>query len=114
RSDGTREREGSRASQYGRANKRSLPQANQGVTLKNTLKDSSKTREETMDNPQHNGQGNIRTGRISRRRFIEGGASVAALPGLGTIMEVASPRMGRAASLKTLVIVQQPGSLRTI
>jgi peptide/nickel transport system substrate-binding protein len=54
-------------------------------------------------------------GGISRRRFLEGGASLAALsPALGAILQAAALRPAEAAAMKSLVIVQQPGSLRTV
>ena len=50
-------------------------------------------------------------GQISRRRLIEAGTAAAAL---NATARLAAPRIVRAADLKTLVIVQQPGSLRTV
>jgi peptide/nickel transport system substrate-binding protein len=54
-------------------------------------------------------------GRISRRRFIKGGAAMATLPpAMAAVLNAAMSSASRAAGLKTLVIVQQPGSLRTV
>jgi peptide/nickel transport system substrate-binding protein len=52
---------------------------------------------------------------ISRRRFIESGAALATLPpALAGILEVAVSEKSNAAPAKVLVVVQQPGSLRTV
>jgi peptide/nickel transport system substrate-binding protein len=62
--------------------------------------------------------GNRRVGigrRISRRQFIESGAALATMPAaLAGLLEIAAPRSSQAASAKVLVVVQQPGSLRTV
>jgi peptide/nickel transport system substrate-binding protein len=62
--------------------------------------------------------GNRRVGigrRMSRRQFIESGAALATMPAaLAGLLEIAAPRSSQAASAKVLVVVQQPGSLRTV
>jgi peptide/nickel transport system substrate-binding protein len=54
-------------------------------------------------------------GSLSRRQFIESGAALATLPAALTVaMGGAMPTPARAARPKALIIVQQPGSLRTV
>ena len=67
-----------------------------------------------MSDTKSNGQGSLHGG-ISRRRFIESGAALVTLPPvLAAILEAATLRPSWASAVKTLVIVQQPGSLRTV
>ena len=49
---------------------------------------------------------------LSRRHFIESGAALATLPAALIASMGASP--ARAARPRALIIVQQPGSLRTV
>ncbi len=59
-------------------------------------------------------QGNLRSG-VSRRRFISSGAASATLPPAAAASLAAPTSAARAASrVKALVVVQQPGSLRTV
>jgi peptide/nickel transport system substrate-binding protein len=59
-------------------------------------------------------KGNERGG-LSRRRLIESGAALTALsPALAALLEAAASGTADAKTLKTLVIVQQTGSLRTV
>lgn len=52
---------------------------------------------------------------ISRRRFVEGGAAAAALPPLlAAALDSVAPAAAHASSVRTLVVVQQPGSLQTV
>lgn len=52
---------------------------------------------------------------ISRRHVIEGGAALAALPpAAAAVVGMAGSATVQASSVKALVIVQQPGSLRTV
>ena len=52
---------------------------------------------------------------LSRRQFIESGAAIATLPpALAAIMGATVPAPARAAMPKALVVVQQPGDLRTV
>jgi peptide/nickel transport system substrate-binding protein len=67
-----------------------------------------------MSNTKNNEPGG-RPGTISRRRFIESGAALATLPpALAAVMGATVPAPARASSVKALIIVQQPGSLRTV
>jgi peptide/nickel transport system substrate-binding protein len=67
-----------------------------------------------MNETKGNGQGSLRGG-ISRRRFIESGAALVTLPpALAAILEAVTPRTSWAAAVKTPVVVQQPGSMRTV
>jgi len=66
-----------------------------------------------MNETKGHGQGSLRGG-ISRRRFIESGAALLTLPpALAAILEAAALQPAEALP-KTLVIVQQTGSLRTV
>ena len=59
-------------------------------------------------------QRNSRTA-LSRRHFIESGAALATLPAaLTAAMGAGAPSPARAARPRALIIVQQPGSLRTV
>ena len=67
-----------------------------------------------MSNTRSHGQ-NGRRRALSRRRFIESGAALATLPpALATAMATVVTAPARAAGVKALIIVQQPGSLRTV
>jgi peptide/nickel transport system substrate-binding protein len=67
-----------------------------------------------MSNTRSHGQ-NGRRRALSRRRFIESGAALATLPpALATAMATVGTAPSRAAGVKALIIVQQPGSLRTV
>jgi peptide/nickel transport system substrate-binding protein len=67
-----------------------------------------------MSNTRDNGPG-ARPGALSRRQFIESGAALATFPPtLAAAMGTALPATARASGVKALVIVQQPGSLRTV
>jgi peptide/nickel transport system substrate-binding protein len=52
---------------------------------------------------------------VSRREFIERGAALATLsPALGGLLAAVVPQTSEAAARKVLVVVQQPGSMRTV
>ena len=67
-----------------------------------------------MSNTRSHGQ-NGRRHALSRRRFIESGAALATLsPAVATSMATVVTAPARAAGVNALIIVQQPGSLRTV
>jgi peptide/nickel transport system substrate-binding protein len=67
-----------------------------------------------MSNTDGNGWGGLGRG-ISRRQLIESGAALATLsPTIGGLLAAVVPQASEAAAGKVLVIVQQPGSLRTV
>lgn len=66
-------------------------------------------------NQDRGGKQNSFPASLSRRQFIESGAALATLPAALTVaMAAAVPTAARAARPKVLIIVQQPGSLRTV
>jgi peptide/nickel transport system substrate-binding protein len=66
-------------------------------------------------NQDRGGKQNSFPASLSRRQFIESGAALATLPAALTVAMAASvPTAAQAARPKVLIIVQQPGSLRTV
>ena len=67
------------------------------------------------DSGQEGGPGAPMRRTVTRRQFIESGAALATLPpALVAAMGAAVPMPARASAVKALIIVQQPGSLRTV
>src|SRR5689334_1597611 len=72
------------------------------------------TGREAMSDENGNMRDSLRRG-LSRRQFIESGAALATLsPTIGGLLAAVVPQVSQAAANKVLVIVQQPGSLRTV